>query len=56
MTIHSNLMTPNIIYKTKIVTLSDLIGISIPHLLDTYINYLWFIIALWIITSKRSTY
>ena len=36
-TIHSNLMTFNKIYKTKTVTLSDLIGESNPHPLDTYI-------------------
>ena len=60
-TIHSNLMTFNKIYKTKTVTLYDLIGESSPHLLDTYIhshlflniNYLLFIIMLWIVTSKN---
>ena len=35
-TIHSNLMTFNKVYKTKTVTLSDLNGESSPHLLDTY--------------------
>ena len=37
-TIHSNLMTFNKVYKTKTVTLSDLIGESSPHPLDTYIH------------------
>ena len=36
-TIHSNLMTFNKVYKTKTVTLSDLIEESSSHLLDTYI-------------------